>query len=172
MRGDTHAGCGGRAGETHREQSRQSAPVRPNPTPQNAQNAAHTYVETSSPLRQRQAVLHAHSGYRDLADELPHLTEQTTTARARADVADRRVEQLAADPAITGRDDPAGFLAAAHTSWNGDYTAAQAAAAQQTRHAAARPAEQAAQQRMHEADRHYGPSYGPTTGRDGPSIGR
>ena len=26
-----HAGCGGRAGETHREQSRQGAPVRPNP---------------------------------------------------------------------------------------------------------------------------------------------
>jgi len=33
VRGDTHAGCGGRTGETHREQSRQSAPVRPNPTP-------------------------------------------------------------------------------------------------------------------------------------------
>ena len=30
MRGDAHAGCGGRAGETHREQSRQGAPVRPN----------------------------------------------------------------------------------------------------------------------------------------------
>ena len=31
MRGDMHGGCGGRAGETHREQSRQGAPVRPNP---------------------------------------------------------------------------------------------------------------------------------------------
>ena len=32
VRGDTHAGCGERARETHREQSRQSrAPVRPNP---------------------------------------------------------------------------------------------------------------------------------------------
>jgi len=30
LRGDTHGGCGGRAGETHREQSRQGAPVRPN----------------------------------------------------------------------------------------------------------------------------------------------
>ena len=30
MRGDTHGGCGGRAGETHRERSRQGAPVRPN----------------------------------------------------------------------------------------------------------------------------------------------
>jgi hypothetical protein len=30
MRGDVHVGCGGRAGETHREQSRQGAPVRPN----------------------------------------------------------------------------------------------------------------------------------------------
>ena len=30
MRGDAHAGCGGRAGETHREQSRQGARVRPN----------------------------------------------------------------------------------------------------------------------------------------------
>ena len=29
MRGDTHGGCGGRAGETHRERSRQGAPVRP-----------------------------------------------------------------------------------------------------------------------------------------------
>ncbi len=142
------------------------------PASQNAQHAAHTYVETSTPLTQRQAVLHAHSGYRDLAEELPRLTEQTTTARARVDVADRRVEQFAADPAITGRDDPAGFLAAAHTSWNGDYIAAQAAALQQTRPAAAQQAEEAARQRMHEADRHYGPSYGPTTGRDGPSLGR
>jgi hypothetical protein len=30
VRGDAHAGCGGRARETHREQSRQGAPVRPN----------------------------------------------------------------------------------------------------------------------------------------------
>ena len=30
LRGDTHGGCGGRAGETRREQSRQGAPVRPN----------------------------------------------------------------------------------------------------------------------------------------------
>jgi hypothetical protein len=30
MRGDVHVGCGGRAGETHREQSRPGAPVRPN----------------------------------------------------------------------------------------------------------------------------------------------
>ena len=30
MRSNSHAGCGGRAGETHREQSRQGAPVRPN----------------------------------------------------------------------------------------------------------------------------------------------
>lgn len=30
MLGDGHAGFGGRAGETHREQSRQGAPVRPN----------------------------------------------------------------------------------------------------------------------------------------------
>ncbi len=30
MRSSSHAGCGGRAGETHREQSRQGAPVRPN----------------------------------------------------------------------------------------------------------------------------------------------
>ena len=30
MHGDAHAGCGGRARETHREQSRQGAPVRPN----------------------------------------------------------------------------------------------------------------------------------------------
>ncbi len=139
---------------------------------QNAQNAAHTYVETSSPLSQRQAVLHARSGYRDFAEELPHLTEQTTTARARLNVADKHVEQLAADPAITRRDDPAGFLAAAHTSWNGDYIAAQAAALQQTQHAAARQVEEAAGQRMREAERHYGPSYGPTTGRGGPSIGR
>ena len=29
LRGDTHGGCGGRAGETHRERSRQGAPVRP-----------------------------------------------------------------------------------------------------------------------------------------------
>ncbi len=29
MLGDGHAGFGGRAGETHREQSRQGAPVRP-----------------------------------------------------------------------------------------------------------------------------------------------
>ena len=29
MRGDVHVGCGGRAGETHRERSRQGAPVRP-----------------------------------------------------------------------------------------------------------------------------------------------
>jgi hypothetical protein len=29
LRGDTHGGCGGRAGETHQEQSRQGAPVRP-----------------------------------------------------------------------------------------------------------------------------------------------
>lgn len=30
VRSNSHAGCGGRAGETHREQSRQGAPVRPN----------------------------------------------------------------------------------------------------------------------------------------------
>jgi hypothetical protein len=30
LRGDTHGGCGGRAGETRREQPRQGAPVRPN----------------------------------------------------------------------------------------------------------------------------------------------
>ena len=30
LRGDAHGGCGGRAGETHREQSRQGAPVPPN----------------------------------------------------------------------------------------------------------------------------------------------
>ena len=32
MRGDVHVGCGGRAGETHQEQSRQGAPVRPDPS--------------------------------------------------------------------------------------------------------------------------------------------
>jgi hypothetical protein len=29
VRSNSHAGCGGRAGETHREQPRQGAPVRP-----------------------------------------------------------------------------------------------------------------------------------------------
>lgn len=139
---------------------------------QNAQNAAHTYAKTSGPLIQRQALLHARSGYRDLADELPHLTEQAATARARLDVADKRVEQHAADPAITGRDDPAGLLAAAHTSWHGDYLAAQAAALQRARHAAAQEAQEAARQHMRAPIRHYRPSYGPTTGRDGPSLGR
>jgi hypothetical protein len=33
LRGDMHGGCGGRAGETHREKSRQGAPVRPNLIP-------------------------------------------------------------------------------------------------------------------------------------------
>ena len=139
---------------------------------QNAQNAAHTYAQTSSPLIQRQALLHARSGYRDLANELPHLSEQAATARARLDVADRRVEQHTADPAITGHDDPAGLLAAAHTSWHGDYIAAQAAALQQARHAAAQQAQEAARQHMREPVRHYRPSYGPTSGRNGPSIGR
>ena len=139
---------------------------------QNAQNATHTYAQTSSPLIQRQALLHARSGYRDLANELPHLSEQAATARARLDVADRRVEQHTADPAITGHDDPAGLLAAAHTSWHGDYIAAQAAALQQARHAAAQQAQEAARQHMREPVRHYRPSYGPTSGRNGPSIGR
>jgi len=142
------------------------------PARQNAENAAHTYDQSSGPLRQRQAVLHAHSGYRDLANQLPHLTEQTTTARARLEVADRRVEQLTADPAITAHENPAEFLTAAHTSWNSDYSATQAAALQQSRQAAARQAQEAARQRWDDAELHYGPSHGPTTGRDGPSIGR
>jgi exodeoxyribonuclease V alpha subunit len=142
------------------------------PARENAQNATKAYTQTAEPLERQETILHAASGWRDVAEDLPHLTEQTTTARTRLQVADRRVAQLTADPAITARDDPAGFLAAAHTSWNSDYTATQAAAAQQARHAATRQADQAAHQRMHDAHRHHGPSHGPTTGRDGPSIGR
>lgn len=139
---------------------------------QNARHAARTYTETSGPLNQRQAVLHAHNGYRDLAEQLPHLTDQTVTAQARLKAADSRIEQLAADPAITADEDSAGFLAAAHTSWTGDDIAAQAAAVRQARDAAARHIDQAARQRMRDAEHHHGPSHGPTTGRDGPSIGR
>ncbi len=139
---------------------------------QNAQNAAHTYAQTSSALGQRQAVRTARTGYPDPPEALPQLAEQTAAARARLHAADQRVQRLAADPAITAGVDPAGFLAAAHTSWNGDHIAAQAAASQQTQHAAARHADETARQRIRQADRHHGPNHGPSTRPDGPSIGR
>jgi len=48
MRGDTHVRCGGRTGETDREQSRHRAPVRPTITGKGGKSQIATLVERSS----------------------------------------------------------------------------------------------------------------------------
>jgi conjugative relaxase-like TrwC/TraI family protein len=139
---------------------------------QTARDAATAYEQVAGPARQRETILHVRAGWRDLGRELPRLAEQTAAVQQRLDGAEQRINQLTADPAITSQPDPAAFLTAAHTGWTGDYTAAQAAAAQMARYKAGREAEQAAVQRMRDHDRNRGPSYGPDHGRGGPSIGR
>lgn len=112
------------------------------------------------------------ANWRDTVADLPHLTQHTTAAQKHLEAAEQRIEVLVADPVIASRPDPAGFLAAAHTSWTGDYIAAQAVAVQRAQHTAAREAEQAARQRIRNEELYHGPSHGPDTSRDGPSIGR
>lgn len=138
---------------------------------QTATQARTAYFTASAADKRRATILHAASGWRGVADELPHLSEQTTHARGRLDAAEQRIEQLTTDPAITSQPDPESFLAIARTHWVGEQLKAELAAQQR---AAAEPAH------LTDPTRHYGPSTGPSTGpnygrdsgRDGPSFGR
>jgi exodeoxyribonuclease V alpha subunit len=138
-------------------------------TRQTARAAERAYLETAGPIRRQQALRHARTGYRDLAEDLPQLTRQATTARDRLTAARSRIHQLTADPALAARPDAQTVLAAAHRSWNLQDTHTQA---QALKRAAARQAEQAAQQHTNDGTTRYGPSYPPAAGRRGPSLGR
>ena len=136
-----------------------------------AQDAVDAYQQTSAALSQHQAARHAHSGYRDLAEDLPHLTAQTTTARKRLTAAQDRITRLSRDPVIAAHPDGETILAAARNTWQTAETHAQTqAAAERAQRASAQHADQAARRRLHDPTRH-GPTYGPP-GRDGPSLGR
>jgi len=137
-----------------------------------AQDAADAYQQTSAALSQHQAARHANSGYRDLAEDLPHLSEQTTTTRERLAAAQDRAARLSRDPVIAAHPDGETILAAARNTWQAaDTTHTQTqAAAERAQRASAQHADQAARRRLHDPTRH-GPSYGPP-GRDGPSLGR
>jgi len=140
---------------------------------QDAQAAAAAYQQTSAALSQHQAARHAHSGYRDLADDLPHLTEQTTTTRERLTAAQDRAARLSRDPTIAAHPDGETILTAARNTWqtaDTTHTQNQAAAERAQQRIHAQHAEEAARRRMRDRTRH-GPSYGPP-GRDGPSLGR
>jgi len=139
---------------------------------QDAQDAADAYQQTSAALSQRESLRHAHSGYRDLADDLPRLTEQTTTTRERLEAAQDRITRLSRDPAIAAHPDGETILTAARNTWQtGDtHTQNQAAAERAQQRIHAQHAEEAARRRMRDRTRR-GPSYGPP-GRDGPSLGR
>ena len=134
-----------------------------------AQAAADAYQQTSATLSQHQAARHANSGYRDLAEDLPHLSEQTTTTRERLTAAQDRITRLAGHPAIAARPDGETILAAARNTWQTADTHTQAAA-ERAQRASAQHADQAARRRLHDPTRH-GPTYGPP-GRDGPSLDR
>jgi len=134
-----------------------------------AQDAADAYQQTSAALRQHQAA--RNSGYRDLAEDLPHLNEQTTTARERLAAAQDRAARLSRDPASTAHPDGETILAAARNTWQtADSNTQTQAAAERAQRASAQRADRAARRRLHDPTRH-GPTYGPP-GRDGPSLGR
>jgi len=133
---------------------------------QNADAAAAAYTQASTAARHRLGIQRAAGGYRHLAGDLDRLEGQTRATRARLEGATERVAACAADPAITSKPDPEGFLARTHAAWARDDQTAQQAA---RKAAAAAEAQQAA--------RHHSPSYdhGPSdqTGRrHGPSLGR
>jgi len=136
-----------------------------------AQAAADAYQQTSAALSQHQAARHAYSGYRDLVEDLPHLSEQTTTTRERLTAAQDRAARLSRDPVIAAHPDGETILAAARNTWQTAETHAQTqAAAERAQRAFAQHADQAARRRLHDPTR-PGPTYGPP-GRDGPSLGR
>jgi len=84
--------------------------------------------------------------------------------------AEQRLDQLAADPAVTVQHDPAGWLHSAHDQWSSDRDTRLAQAAQRAAAAADRENAEAARQRMHSHD-HDLPHYGHDTGREGPGFG-
>jgi hypothetical protein len=121
------------------------------------QQAAHAY-------QQARRELVGDTGWPDYdtgaAQQLPALREQAADAWHRAERADRRVDELARDPAITGQPDPAAVLGQHREHW------------QQQRAAAAA-------QRRHELEAHRQvsrrlepPPYTPHISPRGPSIGR
>ncbi|MDP9092686.1 MAG: hypothetical protein M3N95_07030, partial [Actinomycetota bacterium] len=134
---------------------------------QTATQAKTAYLTATAAAQHRATILHAASGWRGIAEELPRLTEQTTQARERLDTAEQRIEQLTTDPAITSQPNPESFLANARTHWVGEQLKAELAAQQRATAASAH---------LTDPTRHYGPSTGPSYrhdhGRDGPSFGR
>ena len=60
---------------------------------------------------------YAGRGDREDPDTIARLSEQTARARDRADTADRRVQRLTDDPALTGRPDADTILATARNRW-------------------------------------------------------
>ena len=133
---------------------------------QNADAAAAAYTQASTAARHRLGIQRAAGGYRHLAGDLDRLEGQTRAARARLEGATERVAACAADPAITSKPDPEGFLARTHAAWARDDQTAQQAA---RKAAAAAEAQQAA--RHHSPSYDHGPSH-QTGRRHGPSLGR
>jgi len=106
---------------------------------QDAQDAADAYQQTSRALSQRETLRHAHSGYRDLAEDLPHLSEQTTTTRERLTAAQDRAARLSRDPAIAAHPDGETILAAARNTWQTAETHAPNPSRRRTRTTRLRP---------------------------------
>ena len=140
---------------------------------QNASDAVRTYLNASGQARRDQAVHGAHTGYhRDQAKDLPRLAQQIEHLREQKEHAEQRLDDLTADPAIGVQPDSTSWIANARDRWGRDRDLAQIAAANRAAILQARAADQDAAQRMDDADRHYGPTYGHDAGRDGPSFGR
>jgi len=106
-----------------------------------ADTTAAAYTQATDAARHRLNVQRAAGGYRHLAGDVNRLDGQTRAARARLDTANEQVAACAADPAITSKPDPAGFLASTHTAWGQEDQAAQQAAAR-TRQAGQQQADQ------------------------------
>jgi hypothetical protein len=82
VRGDTHAGSGGRAGETHREQSRQGAPVRPNPAAITVSGSARETNGTKSGVRMPDGLRTVHDWPWTVAAPGTFLTNTPSKAQA------------------------------------------------------------------------------------------
>lgn len=138
---------------------------------QTAQEATSAYFQASTHLRHEEAFRGAFAGYRDQAEQLPQLADQVQEVRSQLQRAEQRLDQLAADPAVTGQPDPASWLHEARNQWGSDRDTRLAQAAQRATVATDRENAEAARQRMHSHD-HDSPHHGHDTGRDGPSFGR
>ncbi len=122
-----------------------------------AEQARTGYDQVATPLRQKQALHLAHSGWRDTARDVDRYTSRVERAQRQLGGADAAVGAVTADPAITARPDASQLLTAARTTWTVDRAAADAAARQAQAEEAGRAADQ---------HRHDVPHHSPSTHRD------